>query len=57
VALKITFPQADFTAGFKIKDSHKGKAVTTQVIKLFASIRKGIFFSSFEGKRSKTISF
>jgi len=32
-------------------------AVTTQVIKLFASIRKGNFFSSFGGKRSKTISF
>ena len=31
--------------------------ITTQVIKLFEFIRKGNSFSSFGGKRSKTISF
>jgi len=36
---------------------NRENANTTQVIKLFASIRKGNFYSSFGGKRSKTISF
>jgi len=50
---RINLVPLDVFRSFFIQDI----SVTTRGIKLFTSIRKGNFFSSFGGKRSKTISF